>query len=189
MRPTAYPGGVADPVDVVVQLLSERTAACGATKVVAVDGPSGSGKSVLAAALAERVGATLLRVDELVPGWHGLERVPQILADEVMAPISVGDVARPARWSWVRDEPSKPMAIEPPAVLVLDGCGSGSRVVRPFLSVLVWLDGPESIRRERAMSRDGEAYEPWWDVWAAQERRLFPAEGTAGAADVRVELA
>ncbi|KQY58710.1 hypothetical protein ASD11_03410 [Aeromicrobium sp. Root495] len=179
---------MADPVVLVEQLLASRPAVCGRTQVVAVDGPSGSGKSVLAADLAQRTGATLLRVDELVPGWHGLERVPGILVHDVLEPLSVGEVARPARWSWVRDRPSKPMAIEPPPVLVLDGCGSGSRVVRPFLSVLVWLDGPESLRRERAMSRDGEAYEPWWDVWAAQERRLFPAEGTAGAADVRVEV-
>jgi para-aminobenzoate synthetase len=35
------------------------------------------------------------------------------------------------------------------------------------------------------MARDGDVYGPWWDVWAAQERALFAAEQTQGAADVR----
>jgi para-aminobenzoate synthetase len=36
------------------------------------------------------------------------------------------------------------------------------------------------------MARDGAVFEPWWDVWAAQERALFSTEQTKGAADVRV---
>ena len=180
-----YPGRVAHPVETVAQLLAGRLPACGATTVVAIDGPSGSGKSELASALGRRVDARVLRVDELVPGWRGLDQVPRILADELLAPLAVDDVARPVRWDWERDAVGEPMSIAPGGVLVLDGCGAGSRAVRPFLSLLVWLDGPEALRRERAMARDGALYEPWWDVWAEQEHRLFRAEGTAAAADVR----
>jgi hypothetical protein len=36
------------------------------------------------------------------------------------------------------------------------------------------------------MARDGQTYETWWDIWAAQERELFTAEGTADAADIRL---
>ena len=54
------------------------------------------------------------------------------------------------------------------------------------MSLLVWVDAPEEVRRERAMARDGDVYAPWWDVWAAQEHRLFAVEQTQAAADVRL---
>ena len=56
-------------------------ARCGDTRVVAVDGRSGSGKSVLARALAERVAAVrppvpvpvqIVGLDDVYPGWDGL---------------------------------------------------------------------------------------------------------------------
>jgi hypothetical protein len=78
------------------------------------------------------------------------------------------------------------MDVLPMPYLVLDGCGSGSRVIRPFLSLLVWVEAPADVRRARAMARDGEVFEPWWDVWADQERRLFRAEQTMTAAQVRL---
>jgi para-aminobenzoate synthetase len=156
---------------------------------VAVDGPSGAGKSDLADSLARRLKAPVLRVDELVPGWHGLAAMPPVVARDLLAPLAAGEVAKVRRWNWVDDRPGELVDVLPGPFLVLDGCGSGSRVIRPFLSLLLWVDAPEQARRARAMARDGELYEPWWDVWAAQERRLFAAEQTKAAADVRLRSA
>jgi len=153
---------------------------------VAVDGPSGSGKSELADRLARRLEALVLRVDELVPGWHGLAALPPMITRDVLAPLAAGEIARVRRWDWVDDRPGELLDVLPVPYLVLDGCGSGSRSIRPYLSLLVWVDAPEDVRYARAMARDGDVFEPWWDVWAAQERRLFAAEQTALAADVRI---
>ncbi len=173
-------------MDRVVELLATRAAACGATKVVAVDGRSGSGKSSFADALAARTGGTVLRTDDLVPGWRGLERMPTALATDLLAPLAVGEPGRPRRWDWVADRWAERLHVPPPPLLVLDGCGSGSRRVRPYLSLLVWVEAPDDERRRRALARDGTTFEPWWDVWAEQERRLFTAEGTRAAADLVV---
>jgi para-aminobenzoate synthetase len=163
-----------------------RLPACGATTVVAVDGPSGAGKSQVADRLGRRLEAMVLRVDELVPGWRGLAAMPPIVANDVLAPIASGEAAVVRRWNWDDDRPGEMLTVRPSRFLVLDGCGSGSRVIRPYLSLLVWVDAPADIRRERAMARDGEVFEPWWDVWAAQERALFAAEQTKAAAEVRL---
>ncbi len=163
-----------------------RLPACGSTTVVAVDGPSGAGKSVFADRLGADLGATVLRVDDFVPGWRGLAAMPPVLARDLLAPLATGEMAAVRRWDWNGDRPGDVVTIAPAPYLILDGCGSGSRVLRPYLSLLVWVDAPEPVRRQRAMARDGAVFEPWWEVWAAQERLLFAAEGTAAAADVRL---
>ena len=175
--------------DELVDSIRSRLPACGSTTVVAVDGPSGAGKSDLADSLARRLEAPVLRVDELVPGWHGLAAMPPVVARDLLAPLAAGEVATIRRWNWVDDRPGDLVDVLPAPFLVLDGCGSGSRVIRPYLSLLVWVDAPADVRRARAMARDGDVYEPWWDVWAEQERQLFAAEQTQEAADVRLRSA
>ena len=106
---------------------------------------------------------------------------------DVLEPISRGQAGRTPRWEWGADGPGEDIVIEPGGILILDGCGSGSRIIRPYLSYLIWLDAPTEVRRARAMARDGETYEKWWDIWAEQERDLFAAEQTAAAADIRLD--
>ena len=175
--------------DELVETIRARLPACGATTVVAVDGPSGAGKSDLADSLGRRLEAPVLRVDELVPGWHGLAEMPPTVARDLLAPLAAGEVATVRRWNWVDDRPGELVDVRPGPFLLLDGCGSGSRVIRPYLSLLLWVDAPADVRRARAMARDGDVYEPWWDVWADQERQLFAAEQTKEAADVRLRSA
>lgn len=180
------PPGARIRYDELAATVRRRLPACGATTVVAVDGPSGAGKSEVADRLARRLEAMVLRVDELVPGWRGLAAMPPVVADDLLAPIAFGMTAAVRRWNWVDDQPGDLMTVWPGPFFVLDGCGSGSRIIRPYLSLLVWVDAPADVRRERAMARDGDVFEPWWDVWAAQERALFSAEQTKAAADVRL---
>jgi len=180
------PPGARIRYDELASTIRARQPACGSTTVVAVDGPSGSGKSDLADRLAKRLDAQVLRVDELVAGWHGLAAMPPVVARDLLAPLATGEVAAVRSWNWVDDRPGELVDVRPGPFLVLDGCGSGSRVIRPYLGLLVWIDAPEGVRRARAMARDGDVYEPWWDVWAAQERHLFATEQTMAAADVRL---
>ena len=49
-------------------------------RLVCVDGPAGSGKTTLGAALAERTGAQLIHSDDLMEGWRGLDAVGRQLA-------------------------------------------------------------------------------------------------------------
>jgi uridine kinase len=171
--------------DGLVALIRERQPACGSTTVVAVDGPSGSGKTSLAGELADAAGASVLHLEDLYLGWHGLAATPPMVHG-VLESLAVGDVGTAARWDWVEDRPGAPLHVPPVPLLILDGVGSGAKVIRPFLSLLIWVEAPTAVRKQRALARDGGVYAPFWDTWAAQEAAHFSAEETRRHADVIV---
>jgi len=161
-----------------------------APAVVAVDGPSGSGKTELAAALAARLaGAAVVHLDDLYPGWDGLEAVVPLLVSHVLVPLGGPAPLVVPSWDWSRDVPGPPrprpdLGPPRPALVLVEGAGSGARACAPYLTGLVWLEAADAVRRERALARDGAGYEPHWDRWAEQERRHFSREGTRGRADL-----
>lgn len=173
------------PLERVAASIDAREPACGRTTVVAIDGPSGAGKTDFADALAARTGADVLHLEDLYPGWHGLAATPPIVTD-VLAAIAVDGVGTARRWDWQRGVPGAPIVVPPTRLLLLDGVGSGAAVVRPFLSLLIWVEAPPDVRRRRALDRDGDTYAPHWDTWAEQETAHFAAEDTRRAADLVV---
>lgn len=179
MTPTRY--------EALAPLIDGRAPACGATKVIAVDGPSGAGKTDFANGLGTALKAPVLHFDDVYPGWSGLAATPGLVAHGVLAPLAIGEVGSVARWDWVANRPSELIRFSTTPLLILDGVGSGAQVCRPFLSLLIWLDAPAATRKARALSRDGDTYAPFWDMWAAQERQLFVADDIRGRADVVVD--
>ena len=155
----------------------------GATTVVVIDGASGSGKSTFATRLAEATGAGLLRLEDMYPGWDGLDEGAQRLVDDVLEPLSRGEQATIRRWDWLemRELDREPLVIEP--LLVIEGVGAGSRAAAPFISLLIWLEAETEERYARAIARDGELYLGHWDRWAAQEQVTFAREATRERAD------
>lgn len=165
-----------------------RPPRCGATRLVCVDGPSGSGKTTLAARLAAALGgAPVVHTDEVYPGWDGLADVVPLLSDGVVAPLRCGRAAAYRRWDWARSEPGDTVGIGTPPLLVVEGVGCGARVIATHAVLLVWVEAPRALRYRRGIARDGEAYRPHWERWAAQEDAHFAAEGTRERADVIVD--
>ena len=166
-----------------MERIRDRAPACGVTRVVAVDGRSGAGKTALALDLADAMGAPILHLERLYPGWRGLARTPAIVR-EILAALAVGELAHVRQWDWHASRPGSRLTIRPTEELIIEGVGAGARVLRPFLSHVVWLEAPEPVRLRRALARDGDVYAPWWDVWAAQEDEYLRADATPHAADV-----
>jgi hypothetical protein len=161
---------------------------CGATRLVCVDGPSGSGKTVLAARLAEALDdPPVVHMDDLYPGWDGLERGVALLHDRIVAPLAAGRRAHSPRWDWERGAYLPERDLNAPPVLVVEGVGAGARVIAAHAVLLVWVEAPVAERFRRAMERDGETYRPHWDHWSRQERAHFAAEGTRDRADAIVD--
>lgn len=166
--------------------IDRRAPACGETKVIGIDGRSGAGKTAFAARLGAQLQAPVFHVEDVYPGWSGLAATPPLLVDGLLARIAVGDIGAVARWDWARGRPSTPIRVVPGPLLILEGVGSGARVCRPFLSTLIWVDAPTSVRKQRALDRDGSTFAPFWDMWAAQEDELFARDGIRAAADIAV---
>ncbi|MDQ6657324.1 MAG: (d)CMP kinase [Actinomycetota bacterium] len=157
----------------------------GSTVVVAVDGPSGSGKSTLAERLATVLdGAPIVHMDDLYPGWDGLDDAVPNLVSWVLEPLSRNETGRWNRYDWVAERYAEWHDVPSTEVLILEGVGSGGAAAVPFLDLLVWIEAPEPIRLQRGIERDGEQYRPLWRRWQLQEDQMFARDGTRRRADV-----
>ena len=166
-------------------MISNTQPLCGATKVVAIDGPSGAGKTDFAAGLARRItNAYILHMDDLYPGWDGLEQAVADLHDQVLAPLSRDEQAAYRRWDWEHDRYAEWHTLPAADLLLVEGVGSGARPGAEFESALIWLEADRDVRLRRGTDRDGESYRPHWQHWAAQEEALFAVDGTRSRAGV-----
>lgn len=178
-----------DPVAAVAERVAAAAPACGAIRVVGVDGRSGAGKSTFARALAARLDAPLLPLEGLYEGWAGLERGVELLASDVLAPLAAGRPALAPQYDWEHETWGDPRPVPATPILVVEGVGAGAASAARYLSLLVWIEAPDALRKDRALARDGETYRPFWEIWAAQEQALLAREDIPGRADVIVQRA
>lgn len=150
--------------------------------VVLIDGGSGAGKTTLAAGLAPALGAQLVRLDDFYPGWDGLEAASAAVRDDVLDPVSPGW----RRWDWQDGSPAEWHALDPARPLVIEGSGVLCHANRARATFGIWVELDAPTRKLRALARDGEAYAPHWDRWAAQETLFAERERPGQLADLIV---
>jgi AAA domain len=159
----------------------------GGCRILAVDGPSGAGKSTLASGVAAELGAQVVQLDELIPGWEGLRAGPVLARRDVVEPIALGRDGGYRRYDWVRKEYAEWQAVPRADHLVIEGCGAGALELTPYLSLLVWVDADVGLRFQRGIARDGEAFRPHWTAWELESQEFFAQQRTRERADVLVD--
>jgi uridine kinase len=165
----------------------------GAVRMVAVDGPAGSGKTTFADRLAGALRAAgasvaVVHTDDLLDGWADMVSFWPRLREWVLEPLSRGEPARFRRYDWVRGRFEDEWQDLPvPDVLVLEGVTSARAEAAPLLTVAVFVLAGSELRLARGLARDGEALRQEWLRWMAGEQRHFAQDGTADRADVRVD--
>ncbi|GAA4583720.1 AAA family ATPase [Planotetraspora phitsanulokensis] len=167
--------------------LRGRPARAHTTRVLAVEGRSGAGKSTFAAAVAAALGAATIRMDDLYDGWDGLASGMDALLEWVLRPLASGGPARWRRYDWDRGGYAEWHEAPPSAALVVEGVGSGAVRAAPYLSGLVWLEAASGVRRARALARDGDVYAPHWRRWARQEDEYYAADDVRSRADLIID--
>jgi uridine kinase len=155
----------------------------GARPIVLIDGRSGSGKTELATELAPLLGAQLVRLDDLYPGWDGLEAASELVRSDIL------EANRWRRWDWRLSAPAEWHELDPTLPLIVEGSGALNAANRMRATVGVWVELDAATRKARALARDGATYEPHWDDWAEQEQRFFDRERPDLMADVIVDQA
>jgi uridine kinase len=163
----------------------------GPVRLVAIDGPSGAGKTWFATRLGRRLGAPVVHTDDLLDGWQDQFTFWGRLEEQVLEPLRNGQPATYPRYLWQRGEfGGEPVTVQPAACVLLEGVTSGRRVIRPELSLAVFVTAPADLRWKRAVERDGGdgvAFRTYLERWRAAEDRHFAADGTAAAADILVD--
>ena len=155
--------------------------------LVGIDGPSGGGKSTLAARVAAALhDAPIVRMGALYPGWDGLAASVPRLVRWVLGPARHGRIPRYRRYDWHRGEYAEWRAVRRHRYLIVEGAGSTCGAARDHFAVRVFVDADPDERMRRALQRDGEMFRPHWTRWARQEAALFESDRTRRAAHVTV---
>jgi uridine kinase len=163
----------------------------GAVRLVAVDGPSGAGKTWFAAALAGRLSAPVVHTDDLLDGWADQFTFWPRLEERVLTPLSRGEPAVYRRYQW--DEGAfggSPVTIAPAECLILEGVSSARRGIRARLSVSVFVTAPADLRWKRAVERDGGddvAFRAYLERWRTAEDQHFARDRTEASVDLVVD--
>jgi predicted kinase len=163
-------------------VLARAAAASGTRPVVLIDGRSGAGKTTLARELAPLLGAQLVSLDDLYPGWGGLEAGSRAVHETVLRAVDPGW----RRWDWASARPAEWHPVDPELPIVVEGCGALSRANRELATFGIWVELSAAERRRRALEREPD-FAPHWREWAAQEREHAAREHTRALAGVVVE--
>lgn len=160
----------------------------GRPAIVVVDGRSGSGKTTIASRIAELwPQSTLLRLDDVYPGWDGLRPASDAVVGGVLEPLRAGGPGAVTFWDWTADAPGPVHHVAAGSRLVVEGCGALTVRAKAVADLAIWIDLDAETRKERALARDGEAYAPHWHRWAAQEDEYIAAEHPMGLADLVID--
>ena len=157
----------------------------GATKLVAIDGRGGSGKSYLADQLRSiDRSLKLLPVDHFP--CHGEEypyhptgvqiRISQARLLMSLLPLSenVAATYRRTYW-WKTDRVGSLTRVEPGGTVLVEGCYSLLRSLRPLYDFSIWVECPYEQALARAMAREkvGEVGRGRWELGHAPNQERY----------------
>ncbi|MFI7614768.1 uridine kinase [Nonomuraea terrae] len=160
---------------------------CGPVRLVAVDGPAGSGKTTFAGRLGAALGCQVIHSDDFpVPWEEGPGGWFHLLETQVLRPLERGLPGGFRRYDWVRGAYGGHVTVPVAPALVIEGVGTARTSVAGLLAYTVWVEAPEPVRLGRVLERDGAELEPRWREWFAAERAWFAADRTRERADLVV---
>lgn len=158
------------------------------TPILLIDGRAGSGKSTLADAVQNqffKLGESaprIIHMDDLYPGWDGLQLGAEYLQRNILGPLSRREVAHYQLFDWVKNERVEWREFTGGTPLIVEGCGAINRNSIESADLSVWLETDEAIRKERWLQREGN--DEHWAQWAAQELDFYARERSSELAAI-----
>lgn len=161
------------------------------TRIIAIDGPAGSGKTTLARRIATfRKDAVLtIHMDDLYDGWENAltAKLAKTLTQSIAVPASMGKSFSYRKYDWLKKRFSDEVRCSLPDLLILEGVGSGQKAVRQYLDQLIWIDIESEVGLTRVLQRDGDYLEHEMRIWQMRESQHFSSDNTRDCATIRVD--
>ena len=136
-----------------------------------IDGPSGAGKTTLANEIESQWNSPgklqVVHMDDLYPGWDGLGS-GAVQALRMLQERSRGEDSRWQRYDWEKQVLREWHSVDAREPLLIEGCGSSPAGAKELSQVRLWVEAPEALRKERALSRTGENFAEHWTQWDEQ---------------------
>lgn len=160
-----------------------------ATPIILIDGRAGSGKSTIAAKLQNEMfkqGESMPRVihmDDLYEGWQGLALGAEYLQRIILNPLLTKKSSSWQEYNWELKSRDRWREFSGGTPLIVEGCGSLNQYTSTVANISVWLEVDEETRRRRWQERDGNTFDEYFDIWAAQELDFIAREKSPSLAD------
>ncbi|MBV1854158.1 uridine kinase family protein [Catellatospora tritici] len=183
----------------IAELVRAAPPKLGGTRLVLVDGPSASGKTMFAALLARELGRSeqggesaepvdMVHTDDLLDGWDDQFTYWPRLERQVLRPLRFGAPGgyHPFDWQLGRFG-TEWVTVWPTDVVIVEGVGAARAEARQWASLSVYVHAPAALRRARSILRDGPAMQGVLRVWRHRELIHFAADATADQVDLRID--
>lgn len=154
------------------------------TRIVAIDGLGGAGKSTFAEHLSITLdGAEIIHTDDFASWENPLDWWPQLI-ENVLGPVSRNEMVRFQRSQWQADSDPEWVEFRPDNFLILEGVTAAREAFAPYLTYAIWVEAPEELRLRRGLERDGQTARKQWELWMADEARYRSRERPDERADL-----
>ena len=166
------------------EIVASIMAKAGPTRLVAVDGPGGAGKSTLAQQLSEAAGeAPVVHTDDFAAADNPIDWWPRLLR-QVIEPLVRGEPARYQRYDWASEKLAEWQTVEPAPIIIVEGVSAGRIEWAAHLSFVIWIETPRDERLRRGIERDGAEAVGDWERWISEEEAHYEKDPTRARADL-----
>jgi len=162
--------------------------------VILIDGRTGSGKTDFAKNLQNELfrildqAPRLISMDDLYPGWGGLNEGAMYLLRHILIPLSKNQTAYWNRYDWESESREEKLtSFTGGTPLIVEGCGAISLASSELSDYSIWLSAPDDIRRERFGKRDGGKFDQYFDKWSEQENEFYSVHKSDQLANLLIE--
>jgi uridine kinase len=175
------------PIAEIVAIISEAKPKLGETTLIAIDGPSGAGKTTLALKLQQELNAAeVIHMDDLYAGWKDSlsSELYERISTQILLPLSQNSLTRYQKFNWSRNSFDEWIELAEPRFLLLEGVGSAALQNRQWISFSLFMDVSDRTGLERVRSRDGDAIAALIPDWQIMQRQHFEEHQTKEYADM-----
>jgi uridine kinase len=190
-------------VSSILDLAAERLGGADRPVVIAIDGPSCAGKSILATAVALRSGASVLEGDDFyrrtLPRLTLTQREAmsdssvvdavidwERLRDEALLPLRAGQSATYERYDWDADDGrlAPPKTIQAADLILVEGVYAARPELVDLVDIAIYLGVDPQTRARRYAERDNDP--DWVRFWERGEAHYFRVIRPPAGFDLRL---
>lgn len=135
------------------------------------------------------IGATVVHLDDVYPGWAGLAAGRDHVIESVLVPLAQGRAGGYMSWDWANNRPGESVSVAPTNVLIVEGCGISTPASRTVADTVIWVDCPDAVRVDRLRARDGDRFSRYLEDWESQVASHIADNGPDTTASVVVKTA
>lgn len=159
--------------------------------LIAIDGPSGSGKSYFAKRLSNILfNSFIIEMDYFI-SWNSLDLGVDRAINQLFEPIIKDGKARYQARDWINDFFGDSLSdwkeVPESEYYIFEGISSSRLEYSKYLDIVIWIESPEELSIKRGLERDGNELLHNWKRFKLLEKDFFKKDRTKLRAEYVVD--